>query len=35
MMNPADARDIVESPDEYTPEQIAEAEEVLTAAGWE
>jgi hypothetical protein len=35
MMHPADARDILDNPDEYTPEQVAEANEVLTAAGWE
>lgn len=30
-----DARDILDHPDEHTAEEIAEAEEILTAAGWE
>jgi hypothetical protein len=34
-MNAADAREVLDHREEYPPEQVAEAEEIMTAAGWE
>jgi hypothetical protein len=34
-MSTAAAREVLDHREEYPPEDVAEAEEIMTAAGWE
>jgi hypothetical protein len=34
-LSTADAREVLDHREEYPPEMVSEAEEIMTAAGWE